>query len=146
MKDGRKKVKSITQIEYLNSITTGLILSEYLQLERVRKGSAWLDLVLKQDFKCYYCNTDIRIIQKLILSELIGLRKRGTAGYSGIHFELDHKNSKKEDNSSQNLVAACYYCNNDKSNTISEKVFLKYFGPQRKIAFDKLFEDNIYPF
>jgi 5-methylcytosine-specific restriction endonuclease McrA len=103
---------------------------------------AWTEIILRQNFTCYYCNTDIRDIQKLILKRIITLRKRGAFGYSGLHFELDHKNAIKEDNTPQNLVAACYYCNNDKSNTFSAEVFLSYFGPQRKVAFDKLLQDN----
>ncbi len=142
MKSIRKKVENLTQVEHLNSLKKGLSKAGYLVLEENRKDSDWVRIINEQHFKCYYCNTDIRTIQKLILNHLIGLRKRGLSGYSGLHFELDHKNSNKEDNSSQNLVAACYYCNNDKSNTICEQVFLNYFGPQRKIAFDKLFIDN----
>jgi 5-methylcytosine-specific restriction endonuclease McrA len=140
--NNRKKIKNILHSEYLNSCNKKLHSDEYLILEEVRKGSDWVDIIVKQEFKCYYCKTDIRIIQKLIINELIGLRKRGLAGYSGLHFELDHKNAEKEDNNPQNLVAACYYCNNDKSNTFSAEVFLNYFGPQRKVAFDKLLKDN----
>ena len=142
MKVNRKKVRNVIQSDYLISCTTNLNSDEYLKFEKIRKGSFWIDIIIGQDFKCYYCKTDIRTIQKLILNHLIGLRKRGPSGYSGLHFELDHKNANKLDNSSQNLVAACYYCNNDKSNTISENVFLSYFGPQRKIAFEKLIQDN----
>lgn len=142
MKSNHNSRKNISQFEYLELCSFDLNKDQYLKLETRRKGIVWAELVIGQQFKCYYCNTDIRNIQKLILKRIIKLRKRGAYGYSGLHFELDHKNSNKEDNSSQNLVAACYYCNNDKSNTISEEVFLNYFGPQRKIAFDKLFQDN----
>lgn len=140
--NNRKNIKNILYSEYLSSCNSRLNSEEYLMLEKVRKGTDWVDVIQKQEFKCYYCMTDIRIIQKLIVSNLIGLRKRGLAGYSGLHFELDHKNAVKEDNNPQNLVAACYYCNNDKSNTFSAEVFLNYFGPQRKVAFDKLIQDN----
>lgn len=142
MKGIRKKVENVTQFEHLNSLKKGLSKAGYLVLEENRKNSDWARIINEQDFKCYYCNTDIRTIQKLILNHLIGIRKRGPSGYSGLHFELDHKNANNKDNNHQNLVAACYYCNNDKSNTISEKVFLNYFGPQRKIAFDNLLKDN----
>ncbi len=142
MKSIRKKVENVTQVEYLNSLKKGLSKAEYLVLEENRKDSDWVRIINEQDFKCYYCNTDIRTIQKLITNNLIGIRKRGRSGYSGLHFELDHKNANNKDNNYQNLVAACYYCNNDKSNTISEQVFLNYFGPQRKISFDHLLKDN----
>jgi hypothetical protein len=142
MKRIRKKVENVSQDKHLGLIKHGLDKPSYIKLEQDRKGPEWSHKIIEQEFKCYYCKTDIRTIQQLILNRLIGMRKRGPSGYSGLHFELDHKNSITKDNSKENLVAACYYCNNDKSNTISEEIFLKYFGPQRKVAFDKLFHDN----
>jgi hypothetical protein len=142
MKCNRKQIKSISQVEYLNLCKIDLNKEDYIKLEKIRKGSDWTRIIIQQNFKCYYCNTEIQKIQKLIFSQIIGLRKRGKSGYSGLHFELDHKNANKKDNSTQNLVAACYYCNNDKSNTISDMIFLNYFGPQRKIAFENMILDN----
>lgn len=59
-----------------------------------------------------------------------------------MHFELDHKNANKKDNSPENLVAACYYCNNDKSNTFSSKIFKEYFGKQKNAGFENLFNNE----
>jgi hypothetical protein len=135
--------------EYLikfNEVT----IEDYLNCEKERigklhwhiDGNAWSTLLHKQDFKCFYCETHLGIIQQLVLNRRINPRKRGKFGFSGLHFELDHKDANNNNNSKNNLVASCYYCNNDKSNTISSELFKKYFGKQKGIAFKVLFELN----
>ena len=137
--------KTLNIDEYLNLAKDQITVDEYLNLERQRmtklkkiNADEWEKLIQKQNLKCHYCKTDIRVIQQLIIKKIISLRKRGTAGYSGLHFELDHKNADKTDNNKHNLVASCYYCNNDKSNTIDSDTFEKYFGAARGEAFVKL--------
>ena len=137
----RKKRKNISSEVYLSNCHSNLNEVEYLNFETLRKGEGWTKLIKNQKFKCFYCKTDIRDIQKIILNGIIKMRKRGPDGFSGLHFELDHKNAVNTDNNSENLVAACYYCNNDKSNTISFDVFKNYFGQQRNIAFKKMIKD-----
>jgi len=141
MQKVRKKRNNISSEEYLSNCHSNLNKIEYLKFETLRKGEGWSKLVKRQKFKCFYCKTDIRDIQKIILNGIIKMRKRGPDGFSGLHFELDHKNAVNTDNNSENLVAACYYCNNDKSNTITVEVFTKYFGKQRNIAFKKIMKD-----
>lgn len=142
--DGQIKVQNEqVENEYLNNCSFRLADVQYLELEKRRKGNVWISIITKQEFKCYYCESDIRDIQKLICNRIIGLRKRGKLGFSGLHLELDHKNANKQDNSIANLVAACYYCNNDKSNVINDVIFLNYFGPQRKRVFYKLLHDYL---
>jgi 5-methylcytosine-specific restriction endonuclease McrA len=131
----------MSQEEYIANLYTVRSKDDYAEIEEKRKNDQWSKLIKSQDFKCYYCSTDIRLIQQLIINRFIGLRKRGLKGYSGLHLELDHKNANKNDNSIENLVAACYYCNNDKSNTISDTIFLQYFGPKRKLSFQTLHKD-----
>lgn len=142
---------SISIVEYLNWCHEEITLEEYLRFENIRvneypsfgiKSSNWIELLIKQSLKCYYCETELLIIQQLIISGLLKPRKRGTGGYSGLHFELDHKNCDKDDNCDENIVASCYYCNNDKSNTISCDTFKKYFGRHRSFAFKELFQDS----
>lgn len=137
----RKKRNNISSEEYLANCHSNINEVEYLKFETLRKGEGWSKLVKRQKFKCFYCKTDIRDIQKIILNGIIKMRKRGPDGFSGLHFELDHKNAVNTDNNCENLVAACYYCNNDKSNTISFDVFKNYFGQQRNIAFKKIIKD-----
>lgn len=121
---------------------------EYLMLEERRyrskrmEGPEWIRILNRQILKCYYCETDLRIIQQLIINRAIKPRKRGPDGYSGIHFELDHKDADKNNNETTNLVACCYYCNNDKSNTITSEVFKEYFAPYRHRSFKRLCADH----
>jgi hypothetical protein len=93
-----------------------------------------------KEFKCFYCDIDIRIIQELIYKRIIDPRKRGKKGYSGMHFEIEHKDSDNKNNNECNIEFCCYYCNNDKSNTISAKTFKEYFGKKRGEAFKELYK------
>jgi len=45
-----------------------------------------------------------------------------------MHFEIEHLNADKTNNAESHIVLACYYCNNDKSNTIEPEIFKKFFG------------------
>ena len=120
--------------DYLKLFNCVIGLDEYLKFESIRfkknksiSGDNWKTIIKNQHFKCYYCETSLEIIQEIILSKKINPRKRGRNAYSGMHFELDHKNADKDDNKLSNLVASCYYCNNDKSNTFDSEIFKKYF-------------------
>lgn len=146
-KKERKKRKVISIDEYIEMSKKILDENEYYKFEIKRVKSLWkitsldwIAMLKSQKLKCYYCDTEISIIQKLIINKIIKPRKRGPDNYSGLHFELDHKNANKNDNSKDNLVASCYYCNNDKSNTISSVVFRKYFN-LKKTAFINLMSD-----
>ena len=138
----RKEVPNVTIEEYLDLCKDEILLDEYLKFETERVDSNWVSLIKKQNLKCYYCGTDLRIIQQLIINKIIKPRKRGKSGYSGLHFELDHKNADNTDNKVDNIVASCYYCNNDKSDTFSSELFKSYFGLYKNQAFNKLFEDK----
>lgn len=115
-----------------------------LELKRIKKNKnkpmaeVFIDKLKHQDLCCYYCNTDIRTIQSLIMNNVIDCRKRGEKGYSGLHFEIEHLDPENSNNDSTNLAAACYYCNNDKSNTIDFEIYKKQFGPLRNNAFKNL--------
>jgi hypothetical protein len=143
------KKQDVSIEQYLNLCQDEISDTEYLELEKIRVANNynidkldWIDIISQQKFTCYYCNTDLRVIQQLILRKIIKPRKRGKYGYSGLHFELDHKNAVNTDNRKENLVASCYYCNNDKSNTFTSEIFKKYFGLNRNKAFYNLFQDN----
>lgn len=138
----RKEVPNVTIDEYLELCKDEISLDEYLKFESERVDSNWVRLIENQNIKCYYCGTDLGIIQQLIINKIIRPRKRGVSGYSGLHFELDHKNADNNDNRAENLVASCYYCNNDKSDTFTSELFKSYFGLYKNQAFNKLFEDK----
>ncbi|HZY36683.1 MAG TPA: hypothetical protein VFE53_08555 [Mucilaginibacter sp.] len=145
----RKQRPDIGIDEYLGWCKEGISLDEYLNFEKIRVSKLfeitpldWIHLIKNQSMKCYYCETDLKRIQQLILYRIIKPRKRGPDGYSGLHFELDHKNCDKDDNCFENIVASCYYCNNDKSNTFSCDTFKQYFGLHKNAAFNELFIAN----
>lgn len=144
----RKERPNVTIDEYLMFCQEEISIEEYFGFEKERfekkiiASSIWIEIITNQSLKCYYCQTDLRTIQQLIIKKIIKPRKRGPDNYSGLHFELDHKNGDNNDNRRENLVASCYYCNNDKSDTFASDLFKKYFGVTKCKAFKKLFEDN----
>ncbi len=145
----RKQRPNISIDEYLHWCQEDISLDEYFEFEKVRAKALykvspieWINIIRVQSLKCFYCDTDLQLIQRLILENIIKPRKRGPDRYSGLHFELDHKNANKKDNRFENIVASCYYCNNDKSNTFDSAVFKKYFGANKNIAFKQLCIDN----
>tara|TARA_Y100000768_G_C23540240_1_gene478905 strand:+ start:65 stop:535 length:471 start_codon:yes stop_codon:yes gene_type:complete len=122
---------------------------EYIDLEykRVNKDKSknaelFKKKLAEQKLCCYFCNTDIRDIQSLIKNNLIYPRKRGKYGYSGMHFEIEHLNADKTNNAESNIVLACYYCNNDKSNTIEPEIFKEFFGKQKSVSYKYLMEEK----
>jgi 5-methylcytosine-specific restriction endonuclease McrA len=118
---------------------------EYTRIKKYKGediASIFKTRLKKNNLKCYYCKTDIRVIQQLIIKRKINPRKRGR-GYSGIHFEIEHlrshQNTETHD-SKRNIQTACYYCNNDKSNTIKAATYKRYFGKKRGEAFKELYK------
>lgn len=87
--------------------------------------------------KCRYCNTSILDIRELLNANLIKGRGVRGAGIRGHNLEIDRMNPGIE-YSEANCVLACYYCNNDKSNTFSYDVYLNIIGPTRKVMWDEL--------
>lgn len=138
----RKQRPNVSIDQYLGWCQDEITIEQYLQFEKKRVNKLfeiepmqWVTLLKRQNLKCYYCETELNVIQQLILKGFIKPRKRGPDSYSGLHFELDHKNCDKKDNCPENIVASCYYCNNDKSNTIDSDTFKKYFGVHKKNSF-----------
>lgn len=73
--------------EYLSQFKEEISLDEYFTLEEIRfkkkknfGSSDWVELIKSQELKCYYCNTDLRLIQQLIMAKVIMPRKRGNYG------------------------------------------------------------------
>lgn len=97
----------------------------------------WFVEQLKEyNCKCYYCNTSIHDIKRLIDSKILKERKTGY-GTRGPHLEID-----KNDDSytKEHCVLSCYYCNNDKSYTTSKEDYKKHFGENRKMYFEFLLQ------
>jgi hypothetical protein len=92
-----------------------------------------------QHHKCYYCETSIHDIRKLI--ELGKLKPRATGyGLRGVVFEIDRKVNDKY--TKENCVLSCYYCNNDKSYTLNADVYKKFFGQSRHDFFQYLLKST----
>jgi 5-methylcytosine-specific restriction endonuclease McrA len=119
---------------------------EYLdsELKRVKKykskavAEIFVKKIEEQKFKCCYCDSDIRLIQTLIDKKILKEREIGN-GFRGYNLEVEHlDNGLKDINKESNIAAACYFCNNDKSNVIDKDTFKNYFGKQKGVAFKEL--------
>jgi hypothetical protein len=100
-----------------------------------RDMADWMVAKLKeQKCCCYFCDTSIHDINKLIDKGLVAKRKTGNS-FRGPVLEID-KND--ELYTKELCVLACHYCNNDKSNLMSADDYKKHFGPNRKKYFDQL--------
>lgn len=96
----------------------------------------WYVGQLKQfNCRCYFCETSILDINKLIEEGLLKTRAVRGKGKRGPVLEID-KNDKFY--SKDLCVLACYYCNNDKSYTTSAKDYKQFFGEARRKYFDYL--------
>ncbi|REJ84611.1 MAG: hypothetical protein DWQ39_09045 [Bacteroidetes bacterium] len=112
--------------------------------ERKTFGSAdklaeWFIAKLKsQNFSCFYCDTSIFEINKLIESGLLKTRAVRGGGRRGPVLEID-----KNDDTyiPENCVLSCYYCNNDKSYTSSKEDYKVYFGRNRHQYFQMLLKN-----
>lgn len=90
----------------------------------------------KNECECYYCETSIHDINKLIEAKLLKTRAvRGNSSRGSV-LEIDKDNTY----SKETCVLACYYCNNDKSYTLDKEQYKKHFGENRKKYFKKLLE------
>jgi len=100
------------------------------------KLAAWFVEKLKsQKFSCFYCETSIFDINKLIDAGLLKTRAVRGEGRRGPVLEID-----KNDDTyvPENCVLSCYYCNNDKSYTSSKEDYKGYFGKNRRQYFKTL--------
>jgi len=81
-----------------------------------------------QPKKCSYCETKEDVLMYLFDNNVISSkRKRGRT------LEIERKDSTLNEYSKDNCILSCYFCNNHKSDTISEKDYRKYFAkPMQK--------------
>lgn len=96
----------------------------------------FIEKLNSQKFECFYCETSIFDINKLIDAGLLKTRAVRGNGRRGPVLEID----KNDDNYvPENCVLSCYYCNNDKSYISSKEDYKKHFGENRKNYFKILF-------
>ncbi len=101
----------------------------------------FLESLKKNESKCYYCETSINDIRKLIAGGFLKTRKTGH-GERGPVLEIDKRDNKKG-YSKLNCELACYYCNNDKSYTLDSKDYKEHFGSAREKYFKYLLKNII---
>lgn len=102
------------------------------------KLAAWFVEKLKsQKFCCFFCETSIFDINKLINAGLLKTRAVRGEGRRGPILEID-KND--ETYIPENCVLSCYYCNNDKSYTSTQEDYKDYFGKNRHQYFKTLLD------
>ncbi len=98
----------------------------------------YINQLKEQKFRCYYCETSIFDIRKLIEENKLLTRKTGY-GMRGPVLEVD-KMTNSLGYSPTNCVLSCYYCNNDKSYTLNSQDYKEFFGKSRKAFFDNLLQ------
>ncbi len=87
----------------------------------------------KQPRICAYCGIEEHKLEELFAAGVLST-KRGR----GKSLELERKDSKSNLYTEGNCVLACYFCNNHKSDIISEEDHRQYFAPHiRKFLEDK---------
>lgn len=96
----------------------------------------YIDKLIEQEYKCKYCKTDIRLISELINNDLIKPRGAGK-GFRGHNLEIDKDKSDPGYNP-ENCHLVCYYCNNDKSDTLTADIYTRFFGKSRNDFFKHL--------
>lgn len=72
------------------------------------------------DKKCFYCNITVEQIDEL-WNKYPNITKRNR----GKKLEIDRKEPNQTYEKTENLVFSCYWCNNAKTDTFTEKEFLK---------------------
>ncbi|SHE46233.1 hypothetical protein [Pedobacter caeni] len=103
----------------------------------------FIDQLEAYNCKCFYCETSIHEIKRLIDAGL--LKQRNTRfGHRGKILEVDKNDN---DYTKEQCVLSCYYCNNDKSYTSDKDDYKEHFGANRHIYFrgliDKLNANNV---
>ncbi|MFC7772478.1 hypothetical protein [Flavobacterium sp. GCM10027622] len=96
----------------------------------------YVEQLKKYECRCYYCETSIHDIKRLIDAKVLKTRAVRGNGSRGSVLEIDKDNIYSKDT----CVLACYYCNNDKSYTLEKEDYKIYFGENRKKYFKKLLE------
>jgi len=125
------------KIEYTR-VKKNLYKSDRKTFGSADKLAAWFVEKLKdQNFCCFYCESSIFDINKLIDAGLLKTRAVRGKGRRGPVLEID-----KNDDMyiPENCVLSCYYCNNDKSYTSSKENYKDYFGKNRHQYFKTLLD------
>ncbi|WP_143961328.1 hypothetical protein [Litoribacter populi] len=77
---------------------------------------------MSKERKCFYCEITESEINELIESGRLTTKRLATRGRK---LELDRKEPNLEYDNFENLVFACYWCNNAKTDTFTDEEFLE---------------------
>ena len=77
---------------------------------------------LSHEKKCFYCDITEQLLKQLLDSGRLTTKRIATRGKK---LELDRKQPDLEYDNFENLVFACYWCNNAKTDTFTEEEFIK---------------------
>ncbi|MEX2411667.1 MAG: hypothetical protein WD607_09940, partial [Candidatus Paceibacterota bacterium] len=86
-------------------------------------GYAFYIWFSEQKRVCYYCGTE-----ETVLAELFNEKVLSSKRFRGRSLELERLDSKGNKYNEKNCVLACYFCNNHKSDIISDGDFMTYFS------------------
>jgi hypothetical protein len=100
----------------------------------------YIDQESVQNGKCYYCKADEFKIRELVESGFFGTSKQ--MKNRGRHLEIERKDSMNNQYSPRNCVLACYFCNNDKSDVITEADYFRYFVNDDPSCREKYIDDK----
>lgn len=97
----------------------------------------------EQEGRCHYCDIYQEDIEKLVRGEKIKSKrfKRKNKFVRGITLEVERLDPEKEYNPA-NCKLACYFCNNDKSDIISEEHYIRFFKESRQNYINYLLKEN----
>lgn len=94
----------------------------------------------KQSGRCYYCKSEEYKLEALFHKEKGILSTKRNRGRS---LELERLDAKGNLYTPDNCVLACYFCNNHKSDIISEEDFMKFFSVPIREYIDAKYKELI---
>ncbi len=94
----------------------------------------------KQPRSCHYCKSEEFKLEALFHNEKGILSTKRNRGRS---LELERIDAKGNQYTPDNCVLACYFCNNHKSDIISEEDFIKFFAASIREYIDTKYQELI---
>ncbi len=142
----KNEVKNLQQeykesIYYIQTVRNKFRAKKYLKNKKLNPDFKFKDFsefftwYKVQPRKCYYCKIDESVLFDLYDKGILSSKRGLTRGKS---LEIERRNSKDNDYSKDNCVMACYFCNNHKSDVITEADHRNYFADNiRNYLLDK---------
>lgn len=122
------------KLKYIQKVRTKFRQKKYIQIKKVKQLNPDFNFTDFAEFyfwysmqprKCAYCNINESILVDLYTRKVL-ISKRGAK--RGKSLEIERKDSMLNEYNKNNCIMACYFCNNHKSDIISEDEHIKYFA------------------